>query len=109
MNTGETAFKTISKTISSGDLAVYFDENLEYNGYKLRVKIRSNAYLFQSYANIEIFYNASGKWSNFASIHYGAMKTMAGLIYLPNNTGLKEGNFAADRKELLRLVEEILN
>ena len=100
--------KTLHKEISKGGQSVAYAETLEFNKAKLRISIYSDAYDFQSHARIEAFSPTDLKWNRLASIHYGVMKTRAKLYYLPDDGGLAESHFMADRDNLLQQAVAIL-
>ena len=100
--------KTLHKEISKGGQSVKYVETLEFKKNKLRISIYSDAYDFQSYARIEAFSPTELKWNGLAGIHYGVMKTPAKLYYQPNNGGLAESHFMADRDNLLQQAVAIL-
>ena len=73
--------KILNSTIAKGDQDVILDSIYEHLDHKLRVKIRSDSYIFQCSAVIEIF--TDNGWKNLHSIHYGIMNTPKGLYYKP--------------------------
>lgn len=72
--------------------------------HKLRVKIRSDAYAFQSYARVERW--DGDKWHAVHDLGYSNMKTPIGLSHA---SGDLEAKFTADRDELVKLAEAILS
>ena len=103
--------KVISKAISEGSQSVEYVEILDLpsvyqdQSAKLRIKIKSDSYKFQSFARVEKW--DGDKWREVHSIHHGSMTTPAGLI--SRLKGHKdETHFKADRKELLRVAKGIV-
>ena len=95
--------KNISTQIGAGGQDALFDEILKDGDKKIRIRIRSGAYPFQSHAVAELW---DGKqWHQVHSIHYDNMKTATELEFKKN---LAASDFAADREELLRVVKEII-
>lgn len=83
---------------------VIYTETLRVGDYSLRIKIRSDAYDFQSFARVSLFSPATGKWSVLHSLSNRA--TSDGLVYRrPKAT---EADFAADRETLLKAARAIL-
>ncbi len=77
--------------------------------HKLRVRIKSDSYKFQSYARIEIYNEQERKWNVLASIDHGNMETQEGLHYMPPHDPATERDFEDDEEELLRLAGLVLN
>lgn len=75
---------------------------------KVRIKIKSDSYDFQSFARAELFDAASNSWSIAASIHHGQMSTPPKLCYKPQGTGLAFHHFSQDFDRLLAIVDGLL-
>jgi len=75
---------------------------------KVRVRIYSDSYDFQSYAKAELYSPERGEWSEIASRHYSQMGTPTKLAYLPDAKGEKPAWFQIDRDYLVDLVVKIL-
>ena len=97
--------KILNSTIAKGKQDVILDSIYEHLDHKLRVKIRSESYMFQCLAYIEIF--TDNGWKNLHSIHYGIMNTPKGLYYKPGLEGLLP-YFSEDVETLLHCAELIL-
>ena len=74
--------------------------------HKIRIKIKSDSYKFQSFAKVEKW--DGDKWREVHSIHHGSMTTPAGLDSWARREGLAESHFKADRKELLRVAVAVI-
>ena len=102
----------ISKAISQGSQSVEYVEILDLpsvyqdQSAKLRIKIKSDSYKFQSFARVEKW--DGDKWREVHSIHHGIMLTPTGLSSRPRGEGLAFSHFRADRKELLRVAKGIV-
>lgn len=101
-----TKVKLLDQKISFGSQSVELVNLLALGDIKLRIKIKSDSYKFQSFARIERWDGT--QWQEVASLHYGAMKTEAGLCYKPNQSGRDFRNFEADYDELLKQAKAIL-
>jgi len=110
--------KTINSEIGKSRQGVSYTELLEINvdvfaprdakKEKLRVRIYSDSYDFQSYAKAELYSPTRGEWSEIASRHYSQMGTPTKLAYLPDATGEKPAWFQIDRDYLVDLAIKIL-
>lgn len=107
--------KTISLSINKGKQSVEYYEILIIESYKLRIKIKSDSYDFQSYAFIELWNGQ--EWKEVHKIHYASMKTPYGLSSNQHNQGEKtsqqifennESYFNSDRLELLKIAKSII-
>lgn len=87
---------------------VIFTANYNIGGFKVRVKIRSNSYDFQSYAIVEVWNKDLLKWNRLESIHYSDMKTPAGLNYQPKSVVL-DSQFVDDTNALVKMAEGLLS
>ena len=95
--------KNISTQVATGRQDALFTEILKDGDKKIRIRIRRDSYTFQSHAVAELW--DGKKWHQVHSIHYANMKTATGLEFKKN---LAASDFAADRKELLRVAKEII-
>jgi len=100
--------KSLFLDIAAGSQSVNFVELLSGWGQRLRISIKSDSYLVQSYARIEVWSAAELKWNLVAYVQHGSMLTPAGLIYNPNRSGFQASHFQADRTELIRLAGLVL-
>jgi hypothetical protein len=73
---------------------------------KVRLKIKSDSYDFQSYARADVFNPESLSWNPLASIPYSNMKTKTGLVYQPGQVGWEA--FETDLQTLLVQTRAIL-
>ena len=73
-------------------------------GVRLRLKIRSDAYAFQSVANAEVWRDNEGAWSHVHTIAGEQMKTIASYV----NRDVKPSAFDEDIAELRRVALAIL-
>ena len=73
---------------------------------KVRIKIKSDSYDFQSFARAEAFNPQSLEWNPIASIPYSNMKTKTGLVYQQGEVG--PGAFEADFNTLLEQTRAII-
>lgn len=71
----------------------------------IRIKVKSDAYDFQSYAVADILKKEDLTWSRLCNIPYSAMATKPSLRYQPN-LGLQ--HFFTDINSLLTKAEMIL-
>ncbi len=76
--------------------------------HKLRIYIVSDAYAFQSSANISLWSPTEGKWNHVESIHHGLMRTPEGLKSSHYAQDKRYELFKADRDSLLNLAKEII-
>jgi len=100
--------KLIKKEVSKGSQSLNYTEILKLNDYKIKIAIKSDAYLNQCRAIVEVFDNL--KWNRVASIPASEMETKKGLLYHFNDDSYKTDSrlFVADRNELVRLAKEII-
>lgn len=96
------AVKTIVKSVHNADQSWYYTETLTKGGLKLRIEVRKNAYPFQSHGKIDLWDGM--KWNNIHRIP-GELLTIKRSYVEKNVTEL---DFAADRKELLRVATAVL-
>ena len=75
--------KILEKTLSRGSQDVSYREIFEYKGHKLRIRIKSDAYAFQSFAVIEIL-QPTFEWTSLHTIHNSNMNTPTKLCYCDN-------------------------
>ncbi|MGE8063752.1 hypothetical protein [Pseudomonas sp. NPDC089569] len=73
---------------------------------KVRIKICSDSYDFQSFARVELFSATDHKWNVVGHIPYPEMKTPHSLAY--TQTGTDKNNFMADFDRLLGIVDGLL-
>ena len=108
MATAKPRVKTIDKRICHGGQDVDYVEVLQAGDHKLRVKIRSDAYAFQSYARVERW--DGEKWQFLHGLGSSNMRTPTGLYTVHRAVdGHLETKFRKDRDELVRLAEAILS
>jgi len=98
--------KTIDKQFGPGGQSVYFVEVVALGPERLRIEIRSDSYMEQSYARVSLF--SGGKWQLVHSILPSLMKTPHGLSNQPRGKGATEQNFSQDRAQLLRVASAVL-
>jgi len=83
---------------------------LSHHERKLKVKIKSNPYDFQSSAAISHW--TGEKWESIHTIIPTDMKTRPGLCYrkwhIPTDQSRLENEFQDDRNELLRVASAVL-
>lgn len=101
------AFNTLSSDISKGDQSVLFKETLNYGAKKVRIEIKSDAYEKQCFARVSLW--DGEKWNRIDFIPSSKMNTEDKLAYQPGNKGLRESNFSADRKILLKLAADVID
>ncbi len=101
----QTLPKLISLACAKIDQDVRYDEVLEQDGHRLRVRIRSNSYAFQSWAHVEHW--SAGAWVEVHSLIPTTMKTTHGLYV--REGGADKSHFREDRDELLRVARHILD
>lgn len=75
---------------------------------KVRIKIKSDSYDFQSFARAELFDASSNSWSIAGTIHHGQMSTPPKLCYMPKGTGVTFQEFSQDFDTLLAIVDGLL-
>ena len=80
---------------------------------KVRIRIKSDAYEFQSYAVAEVW--KDDEWNRVCDVHYSNMATEHGLIYRKGYDDpacvsdiVVATNFRTDRSMLLELVSLML-
>ena len=96
--------KTISKTYSQGQQSHNYQEILKEGDLKLRIRIKRDAYDFQSYAIIEAFSKTDAKWNQVHSIPYPKIQMRVSYV-----SPASEKDFKGDRDELIRVAKEILS
>jgi len=89
--------------IGIGQQSVTFTEVIKLGEAKLRIRIKSDAYEFESFACIDIWDQAGSKWNSLSTIHFSNMKTPHGLLKDRN-----PANFEQDRERLIKKAKEIL-
>lgn len=98
--------KKLSSNISKNGQHVNMVYVCEVKGRKVRVRIQSDSYDFQSYARAEVW--DGNKWNEVATRPYSQMDTPYGLCYAPHDGWKDEGIFLADFNYLIREVELVL-
>jgi hypothetical protein len=99
--------KTISKEVSKGQQSMHYVEVLRLEGGAMvRVSILSDYYDHQSHAHIEVLDRPEHQWNFLHRIPCGNMKTPPKLAFSP--TGALAHHYMADRVELLRVAQELL-
>lgn len=73
---------------------------------RVRIKICSDSYDFQSFARAELFSPTDLKWNVVGHIPYAEMKTPHKLAYI--QTGKAKDNFMADFDKLLGIVDGLV-
>jgi len=97
--------ETITSEIGKGSQDVLFTRVVRLtDGTKLRVKIRSDSYDFQSYARVHRWDGT--EWKLVHSVHYSKMATPAGLYVRFNRVA--DSTFKKDLDELLRVASAVL-
>lgn len=91
----------VEVSAGSGQTNTY-TETLKVGAHKLRIRISSDSYDFQSSARIEVWRPADLKWSFIADIHYSRMATRASYVHATPT------HFKADRDNLLAQALQIL-
>jgi len=88
--------------LSKGQQSVLYTELLKYGTHRLRIRIKSDSYAFQSFACIERWDGT--QWQPAADIHYGSMDTPTGLHYTYDKADIDQlrPEFKVDRDTLLR-------
>lgn len=101
---------TISRNIGDArDQNIDFEEILRVKikgapAHKLRVRIRSNFYIFQCYSIVERW--DGNKWHQIHKLQ--DRKTETNLASRVRRNSVRNGDFEEDRKELLRVAKEVL-
>lgn len=94
---------TISDRTWNGEQS-WIREVIEVMGtHKLRLKVRVNAYQFQSYARVQVW--RDGKWSEIHTIPGEQIQTEASYVELD----VKPERFDADLAELRRVAKAVLS
>jgi hypothetical protein len=110
-NTKETTkMKTLNKEVGLGRQDLNYKEIAEIAGHKVRVRIKSDSYDFQSYAIVEVF--SELKWNQVDFIHFSQMNTPEGLYYKVDRNGelsTSECHFKKDRDALIKIASEVLS
>lgn len=105
-------FEELDSTISLDGQDVNFTALLKVDGHKVRLRIRSNAYAFQSHAYADVWSPADLQWHNIAEVGHGSMKTPKGMYVWRADGNFGTWNnpaiFAADASRLLELVATVL-
>lgn len=84
------------------------------SGMKVRIRIKSDSYAFQSHAYLEAFSPTDQKWNRVADLHFSEMSTQEGLIYTPEFQGNKPvaataiQHFAQDVNSLLQQYDNLM-
>jgi hypothetical protein len=101
--------KTLNKQIARGRQSLDYRETLEHKGKKVRVRIQSDSYDFQSYAIVELF--DGGKWNQLDIIPFSEMETNEGLYYKVKDSNLSKYSylFQKDRDKLIKLAQDVLD
>lgn len=84
-------------TITKGQQDVTYQELIIDGGERLRIRIRSDSYKFQSFGRVERWDGA--KWQEVWSIPPLTLAVPEGLAYF--NRPITAADFAADRRTLL--------
>lgn len=72
---------------------------------RIRAKIKSDSYDFQSYAKVDVYSPASLSWNEIGSIPYANMNTPHKLGYQPNAT---IEHFEKDFEQLVGLAKIVI-
>ena len=99
--------KTISKQVCNGRQDVIFKEVLGHGDIRLKVRIKSDSYDFQSSASIKVWDAANNRWNEVHTLHYSNMQTPHSLRYRGDERAMGQ-HFAADRKELIRVAKLVV-
>lgn len=98
---------TISEQIGKGRQSIDAERIMrlenEARAVKVRIKIKSDSYDFQSYARAEVFDQAALKWNQVASIHYSKMSTPSKLAYVKPTC-----NFSVFERDIQKLLDETI-
>ena len=95
--------KTIYVEVSAGaGQTNSYTETLKIGDRKLRIRIHSDSYDFQSWARIETFDPVASKWNQLADIHYSNMRTRVAY------RDARAADFKIDRDNLLAQAIAIL-
>lgn len=98
--------KIINEALGRSYQDVTYTCLLSMGDHKLRVRINSNAYAFQSFAVIERWNGE--RWHNVASIHHSNMTTQSALCYMPASKPATIVDFKGDAEALIKLASNIL-
>lgn len=101
-------FKIMDKQVTMGRQDVTLTILATFGTDKVRFNLKSDSYVFQSYARAEVWSTSLMKWNEVASLRGEEMTTKAGLCYLPNNSGVKEIHFKTDLDRLEKMVKVCL-
>lgn len=93
----------IMATVHVSEQNVYYNEILSDNGYKFKINIRVNSYVFQSRAKIELW-TASG-WVDIYTVPGELMKTKAS--YADRKIATSKA-FDEDRAQLLLVAKKVV-
>lgn len=101
--------KTIVQNVYNSDQSWYYEEIVnmggirpsDMGGKKLKIEIRKNAYVAQSYSTISVW---SGCWNEVYSIPGELMASK--MDYVDKNVTAKA--FAADRTKLIEVATDVL-
>lgn len=94
---------TISDRTWNGEQSWYREVIEVVGGCKLRLKVRVNAYPFQSYARAQVW--RDGKWSEIHTIPGEQLQTKASYV----ERGVQPARFDADIAELRRVAKAVLS
>lgn len=98
------AARTLSVELMRGTQDVILVELLEFKGKRARISIRSDSYVAQCSANLEIFDGA--KWHSLYWIPGPSMATAPKLYYFVRT--VTASDFATDRERLLEKLRLIV-
>lgn len=85
------------------------------SGIKVRARIKSDSYAFQSHAYLEAFSPTDQKWNRVVDLHFSEMSTEIGMIYNPEFQGNKPipataiQRFAQDVNSLLKQYDNLMS
>ena len=96
--------ETLEISLGKGYQDMIYKEILRWGEHKLRVRIKSDSYAFQSFARIERWNGE--RWYEVHHIHHSQMTTASGLIHQPKQ--VTKEDFAADRDLLIKRAGTIL-
>jgi|WetSurMetagenome_2_1015567.scaffolds.fasta_scaffold677407_1 hypothetical protein len=93
----------VAKQVSKGSQSVTYEEILSLTGgRKVRISIKSDAYVQQSHARAHLWNGE--KWNEIHHVHPAKMKTPHALYV---RDCLPDSLFLADREELLRVADTV--
>jgi hypothetical protein len=95
----------IDVELSKGRQSLNYQEIVKIGDDKVRIRIKSDSYDFQSYARIEVWGNEN-KWNNIHNIPFANMATPPELYYHSN---ANKRSFKVDRDKLIDVATSILN